>query len=35
MAVPQPHAPLVFREKSSLEQVHLYLGVPSIPMPHE
>src|SRR6202795_272302 len=31
---PQPHAPLVFREKSSLEQVHLYLGVPSIAMPH-
>src|SRR5580704_15420411 len=31
---PQAHAPLVFREKSSLEQVHLYLGVPSIAMPH-
>ena len=31
---PHPHAPLVFREKSSLEQVHLYLGVPSIAMPH-
>src|SRR6266853_5573631 len=31
---PQPHASLVFREKSSLEQVHLYLGVPSIEMPH-
>ena len=27
---PQPHAPLVFRNKSSLEQVHVYLGVPSI-----
>jgi len=34
-AKPTPHAPLVFREKASLEQVHLYLGVPSIPMPHK
>ncbi|MGA3187644.1 MAG: pitrilysin family protein [Bryobacteraceae bacterium] len=34
-AAPQPHAPLVFRNKNSLEQVHLYLGVPSISMPHE
>lgn len=32
---PEPHAPLVFKDKSSLEQVHLYMGVPSIPMPHE
>jgi predicted Zn-dependent peptidase len=32
---PTPHAPLVFRNKSSLEQVHVYLGVPSIPMPHK
>src|SRR6266446_1508974 len=32
---PTPHAPLVFREKSSLEQVHLYLGVPSVSMPHK
>ena len=32
---PRPHAPLVFRNKSSLEQVHVYLGVPSIPMSHE
>jgi len=32
---PQPHAPLVFRNKSSLEQVHVYVGVPSVPMPHE
>src|SRR5712691_11369591 len=31
---PRPHAPLVFRNKNSLEQVHVYLGVPSIPMPH-
>jgi predicted Zn-dependent peptidase len=33
--IPQPHAPLVFRNKSSLEQVHVYLGVPSVAMPHE
>jgi predicted Zn-dependent peptidase len=32
---PQPHAPLVFRNKNSLEQVHVYLGVPSIAMSHE
>jgi predicted Zn-dependent peptidase len=32
--MPTPNAPLVFREKDSLEQVHVYLGVPSIPMPH-
>jgi predicted Zn-dependent peptidase len=32
---PSPHAPMIFRNKSSLEQVHLYIGVPSIPMPHE
>ncbi|PYT18004.1 MAG: peptidase M16 [Acidobacteria bacterium] len=32
---PRPHASLVFRNKNSLEQVHVYLGVPSIPMPHE
>src|SRR5229473_6760396 len=32
---PTPHAPLIFRNKSSLEQVHVYLGVPSIPMSHE
>lgn len=35
MSAPRPHAPLIFRNKSSLEQVHVYLGVPSIPMPHE
>lgn len=32
---PKPHAPLVFRNKNSLEQVHVYLGVPSISMPDE
>ncbi len=30
---PEAHAPLVFREKDSLEQVHVYLGVPSLAMP--
>ena len=30
---PRPHAPLVFRNKSSLEQVHVYIGVPSVAMP--
>jgi predicted Zn-dependent peptidase len=33
--VPQPHAPLIFKNKDSLEQLHVYLGVPSIPMSHE
>jgi len=32
---PVPHARLVFRNKSSLEQVHLYMGVPSYPLAHE
>ena len=32
---PQPHAPLVFRDKNSLEQVHVYVGVPSIEIAHE
>jgi predicted Zn-dependent peptidase len=31
---PHPQAPLVVRNKSSIEQVHVYLGVPSIPLPH-
>ncbi|HLH38101.1 MAG TPA: pitrilysin family protein [Bryobacteraceae bacterium] len=34
-APPRPHAPLVFRNKSSLEQVHVYIGVPSAAMPDE
>jgi predicted Zn-dependent peptidase len=33
--VPKPHAPLVVRHKESLEQAHVYLGVPSVPMPHK
>lgn len=32
---PQAHAPLVFRNKGSLEQVHLFMGVPSVAMPHK
>jgi predicted Zn-dependent peptidase len=32
--LPSPHAPLVVRNKSSLEQVHVYLGVPSLALPH-
>jgi predicted Zn-dependent peptidase len=32
---PQPHAPLVFRNKESLEQLHVYVGVPSIEIAHE
>jgi predicted Zn-dependent peptidase len=34
-SAPEAHAPLIFRNKSSLEQVHLYIGVPSVPMTHE
>ena len=30
-----PHARLVFRNKTSLEQTHLYMGVPAYPFPHE
>jgi predicted Zn-dependent peptidase len=32
---PVPHARLVFRNKTSLERTHLYMGVPSYPLPHE
>lgn len=32
---PATHARLVFRNKTSLEQMHLYMGVPSYPLPHE
>ena len=34
-ATPRPNAPLVFRDKKSVEQVHLYVGVPAIAMPDE
>jgi predicted Zn-dependent peptidase len=32
---PIPHARLVFRNKTSLEQTHLYMGVPAYPFSHE
>jgi len=32
---PAPHARLVFRNKTSLEQTHLYMGVPAYPYSHE
>ncbi len=32
---PQTHARIALRNKKSLEQVHLCLGVPSYPMPHD
>jgi predicted Zn-dependent peptidase len=34
-APPVPHARLAFRNKASLEQTHLYMGVPAYPFPHE
>jgi predicted Zn-dependent peptidase len=34
-APPQTHARIALRNKSSLEQVHLCLGVPSYPLPHQ
>jgi len=32
---PKPHARLVFKNKSSLEQVHVYMGMPAYALPHE
>src|SRR5579859_2195990 len=32
---PVPHSRLVFKNKTSLEQTHLYMGVPAYPFPHE
>jgi predicted Zn-dependent peptidase len=32
---PKPYAKLIFRNKASLEQVHVYMGMPSYPLPHE
>jgi predicted Zn-dependent peptidase len=32
---PVPHARLVFKNKTSLEQTHLYMGVPAYAFPHE
>ena len=34
-STPVPHAKLTFRNKTSLEQTHLYMGVPAYPFPHE
>jgi predicted Zn-dependent peptidase len=33
--VPSPHARIALRNKKALEQVHMCLGVPSYPLPHE
>ncbi len=32
---PSTHARIALRNKKSLEQVHLCLGVPSYPLPHQ
>ena len=32
---PRSHAKLIFRNKASLEQVHVYMGMPAYPLPHE
>ncbi len=32
---PKPHARLVFKNKRSLEQVHVYLGTPAYSLPHD
>lgn len=34
-ATPRPHAKLTLKNKRSLEQAHLCLGVPSHPLPHD
>jgi predicted Zn-dependent peptidase len=34
-APPQPKAPIILRDKSSLEQVQVYVAAPSIPIAHE
>lgn len=33
-AAPKSNAAIVFKNKRSLEQVHLYMGVPAYPLPH-
>ena len=33
--IPSPHARIALRNKKALEQVHLCLGVPSYPLPHQ
>jgi predicted Zn-dependent peptidase len=32
---PTAHAPIVVRNKSSIEQVHVFVGVPAIALPHQ
>jgi predicted Zn-dependent peptidase len=34
-STPVPHAPLVLKNKESLEQVHITLGAPALPLAHE
>ncbi len=34
-SIPTPHAPLLVRDRPNLEQVHVYVGVPAIPMSHK
>lgn len=34
-AIPKPAAPLILKNKRSLEQVHLCMGVPAYPLAHE
>ena len=32
---PTPHAPIVLKNRNSLEQVHITIGVPALPLAHE
>ncbi len=32
---PKAHARLIFRNKASLEQVHVYMGMPALPLSHQ
>ena len=34
-STPVPHAPIVLKNKESLEQVHITLGAPAFPLAHE
>jgi predicted Zn-dependent peptidase len=34
-AIPKPHAPLILKNKDSLEQVHITIGVPAYRLAHE
>ncbi|MBV9304370.1 MAG: insulinase family protein [Acidobacteriaceae bacterium] len=34
-SVPRPYAPIVLKNKESLEQVHITIGVPTYPLAHE